>query len=100
MLDIVYVLPEFKIGWRLGRGQRNAILRAHCHHRSRTVGALSVHPTSTIQVNLLATMTSSTTASQEELKAHKVPLAWRDGCSAYVSYLQTYFKAHKSFEHI
>jgi hypothetical protein len=28
-------------------------------------------------------MTSSTTASQEELKAAKVPVAWRDGCSAY-----------------
>ncbi|EKM77299.1 NdufB7, NADH dehydrogenase beta subcomplex, 18kDa subunit [Agaricus bisporus var. burnettii JB137-S8] len=27
-------------------------------------------------------MTSSTTASQAELKANKVPLAWRDGCSA------------------
>jgi NADH-ubiquinone oxidoreductase B18 subunit (NDUFB7) len=27
---------------------------------------------------------SSTTASQEELKAHRVPLAWRDQCSAYV----------------
>ena len=26
----------------------------------------------------------STTASQEELKAHRVPLAWRDQCSAYV----------------
>jgi len=25
---------------------------------------------------------SSTTASQEELKAHRVPLAWRDQCSA------------------
>ncbi|KAJ3523826.1 hypothetical protein NMY22_g11268 [Coprinellus aureogranulatus] len=30
----------------------------------------------------LATMTSSTTASQEELKKHRVPLGWRDGCSA------------------
>lgn len=29
-------------------------------------------------------MSSSTTASQEELKAHRVPLGWRDGCSAYV----------------
>ncbi|KAJ7645119.1 NADH-ubiquinone oxidoreductase B18 subunit-domain-containing protein [Mycena polygramma] len=29
-------------------------------------------------------MPSSTTASQEELKAHKVPLQWRDGCSALV----------------
>ncbi|KAK2461272.1 hypothetical protein APHAL10511_006799 [Amanita phalloides] len=27
-------------------------------------------------------MTSSTTASQAELKANRVPLAWRDGCSA------------------
>ncbi|KJA15582.1 hypothetical protein HYPSUDRAFT_48201 [Hypholoma sublateritium FD-334 SS-4] len=27
-------------------------------------------------------MSSSTTASQEELKAHRVPLGWRDGCSA------------------
>ncbi|KAH9172174.1 NADH-ubiquinone oxidoreductase B18 subunit-domain-containing protein [Lactarius sanguifluus] len=27
-------------------------------------------------------MSSSTTASQEELKAHRVPLAWRDQCSA------------------
>jgi len=27
---------------------------------------------------------SSTTASQEELKSHRVPLAWRDQCSAYV----------------
>jgi len=27
---------------------------------------------------------SSTTASQEELKVHRVPLAWRDQCSAYV----------------
>ncbi|GJE83950.1 NDUFB7, NADH dehydrogenase 1 beta subcomplex [Phanerochaete sordida] len=27
-------------------------------------------------------MASSTTASQEELKAAKVPLAWRDRCSA------------------
>lgn len=27
---------------------------------------------------------SSTTASQEELKAHRVPIAWRDQCSAYV----------------
>ena len=30
---------------------------------------------------------SSTTASQEELKAHRVPLAWRDQCSAYVLFL-------------
>ncbi|KDQ65141.1 hypothetical protein JAAARDRAFT_117911 [Jaapia argillacea MUCL 33604] len=29
-------------------------------------------------------MPSSTTASQTELKANKVPLAWRDGCSALV----------------
>jgi len=29
-------------------------------------------------------MPSSHTASQEELKAAKVPLAWRDQCSAYV----------------
>ena len=29
-------------------------------------------------------MSSTTTASQEELKAHRVPLAWRDQCSAYV----------------
>ncbi|KAJ7119954.1 NADH-ubiquinone oxidoreductase B18 subunit-domain-containing protein [Mycena crocata] len=29
-------------------------------------------------------MPSSTTASQEELKAHNVPLQWRDGCSALV----------------
>ncbi|KAF8198346.1 NADH-ubiquinone oxidoreductase B18 subunit-domain-containing protein [Mycena galopus ATCC 62051] len=27
-------------------------------------------------------MTSSTTASQEELKTQRVPLQWRDGCSA------------------
>ncbi len=27
---------------------------------------------------------TSTTASQEELKAHRIPLAWRDQCSAYV----------------
>ncbi|KZT21254.1 hypothetical protein NEOLEDRAFT_1244693 [Neolentinus lepideus HHB14362 ss-1] len=27
-------------------------------------------------------MASLTTASQEELKAHKVPLGWRDQCSA------------------
>ncbi|KAF9817234.1 hypothetical protein IEO21_03598 [Rhodonia placenta] len=27
-------------------------------------------------------MTSSTTASQEELKQAKIPLAWRDQCSA------------------
>ncbi|THH11675.1 hypothetical protein EW146_g7971 [Bondarzewia mesenterica] len=27
-------------------------------------------------------MASATTASQEELKAHKVPIAWRDQCSA------------------
>ncbi|KZT36778.1 hypothetical protein SISSUDRAFT_1063389 [Sistotremastrum suecicum HHB10207 ss-3] len=27
-------------------------------------------------------MASSTTASQEELKKYKVPVAWRDGCSA------------------
>jgi len=27
-------------------------------------------------------MASSTTASQEELKANRVPLAWRDSCSA------------------
>jgi hypothetical protein len=27
---------------------------------------------------------SSTTASQTELKANRVPIAWRDGCSAYV----------------
>jgi NADH-ubiquinone oxidoreductase B18 subunit (NDUFB7) len=32
---------------------------------------------------------SSTTASQEELKAHKVPLAWRDQCSAYVFFSST-----------
>ena len=32
---------------------------------------------------------SSTTASQEELKAHRVPLAWRDQCSAYVLFLCT-----------
>ncbi|KAJ7785217.1 NADH-ubiquinone oxidoreductase B18 subunit-domain-containing protein [Mycena maculata] len=29
-------------------------------------------------------MPSSTTASQEELKAHRVPVQWRDGCSALV----------------
>ncbi len=29
-------------------------------------------------------MTSSTTASQTELKAARVPLGWRDQCSAYV----------------
>ncbi|KAI0031559.1 B18 subunit of NADH:ubiquinone oxidoreductase [Vararia minispora EC-137] len=27
-------------------------------------------------------MSSSATASQEELKAHRVPLGWRDQCSA------------------
>ncbi|PPQ96768.1 hypothetical protein CVT26_006257 [Gymnopilus dilepis] len=27
-------------------------------------------------------MATSTIASQEELKANRVPLAWRDGCSA------------------
>ncbi|KIJ98742.1 hypothetical protein K443DRAFT_680488 [Laccaria amethystina LaAM-08-1] len=27
-------------------------------------------------------MAASTTASQEELKAHRVPLAWRDQCSS------------------
>ncbi|PSR72865.1 hypothetical protein PHLCEN_2v11232 [Hermanssonia centrifuga] len=27
-------------------------------------------------------MATSTTASQEELKAARVPLGWRDGCSA------------------
>ncbi|TFK67865.1 hypothetical protein BDN72DRAFT_798541 [Pluteus cervinus] len=27
-------------------------------------------------------MASPTTASQTELKQHKVPLGWRDGCSA------------------
>ncbi|KAJ6586412.1 NADH-ubiquinone oxidoreductase B18 subunit-domain-containing protein [Mycena vulgaris] len=27
-------------------------------------------------------MPSSTTASQEELKAYRVPVQWRDGCSA------------------
>ncbi|KAI0719218.1 B18 subunit of NADH:ubiquinone oxidoreductase [Fomitopsis betulina] len=27
-------------------------------------------------------MASSTTASQEELKQHKIPVAWRDQCSA------------------
>ncbi|KAG5727525.1 hypothetical protein E4T56_gene12225 [Termitomyces sp. T112] len=27
-------------------------------------------------------MTSSTTASQADLKAHQVPLGWRDSCSA------------------
>lgn len=30
-------------------------------------------------------MTTSTSASQAELKANRVPLAWRDGCSALVS---------------
>ena len=30
-------------------------------------------------------MVSAHTASQEELKAAKVPVAWRDQCSAYVS---------------
>ena len=34
------------------------------------------------------TMTSSTTASQTELKAAKVPVGWRDQCSAYVLLLQ------------
>ncbi|KAF7360795.1 NADH dehydrogenase [ubiquinone] 1 beta subcomplex subunit 7 [Mycena venus] len=29
-------------------------------------------------------MTSSTTASQSELKAHRVPVQWRDGCSALI----------------
>ncbi|KAJ7445225.1 B18 subunit of NADH:ubiquinone oxidoreductase [Mycena galericulata] len=29
-------------------------------------------------------MPSETTASQEELKAHRVPVQWRDGCSALV----------------
>ncbi|KAF8348654.1 NADH-ubiquinone oxidoreductase B18 subunit-domain-containing protein [Amanita rubescens] len=29
-------------------------------------------------------MTNSTTASQDELKAHRVPLSWRDGCSAFL----------------
>lgn len=33
---------------------------------------------------------SSTTASQEELKAHRVPLAWRDQCSAYVVTVYSY----------
>ncbi|TRM63689.1 NADH-ubiquinone oxidoreductase B18 subunit-domain-containing protein [Schizophyllum amplum] len=27
-------------------------------------------------------MASSTTASEAEMKAHKIPLAWRDQCSA------------------
>ncbi|KAG2008470.1 hypothetical protein CC2G_013901 [Coprinopsis cinerea AmutBmut pab1-1] len=27
-------------------------------------------------------MTSSTTLSQEEMKAHRIPLGWRDNCSA------------------
>lgn len=31
---------------------------------------------------LTSPMAASTTASQEELKAAKVPLAWRDRCSA------------------
>jgi len=39
------------------------------------------------------TSMSSTTASQEELKAHRVPLAWRDQCSAYV-YVLTFIHAH------
>lgn len=30
-------------------------------------------------------MTSSTAASQTELKAAKVPIGWRDQCSAYVA---------------
>ncbi|KAF7328829.1 NADH dehydrogenase [ubiquinone] 1 beta subcomplex subunit 7 [Mycena venus] len=29
-------------------------------------------------------MSSSTSASQEELKAQRVPVQWRDGCSALV----------------
>ena len=29
-------------------------------------------------------MAASTTASQEELKAHRIPLAWRDQCSSCV----------------
>jgi hypothetical protein len=37
---------------------------------------------------------SSTTASQEELKAHRVPLAWRDQCSAYV--VTSYSRKHIS----
>lgn len=32
----------------------------------------------------LPPMASSTTASQEELKQHKIPVAWRDQCSACV----------------
>ena len=37
---------------------------------------------------------SSTTASQEELKAHRVPLAWRDQCSAYVVTVYSYALSH------
>ena len=37
-----------------------------------------IQPTPTID------MSSSTTASQEELKANRVPLGWRDSCSACV----------------
>lgn len=32
------------------------------------------------------TMASATTASQEELKAHRIPLGWRDQCSACVGF--------------
>lgn len=39
-------------------------------------------------------MPSSLTASQEELKAAKVPLAWRDQCSAYVPTLPFWLKAY------
>jgi hypothetical protein len=42
----------------------------------------SLHPTSANKTVEL--MASSTTASQAELKAYRVPLGWRDSCSACV----------------
>ena len=59
----------------------NDILEQILCQPSFTQFALGLERVVTVRVEL-ATMTSSTTASQEELKKHKVPLSWRDSCSA------------------
>jgi NADH-ubiquinone oxidoreductase B18 subunit (NDUFB7) len=44
------------------------------------------------ELKYITSMPSSTTASQTELKAARVPIAWRDQCSACVSF----YNAHQN----
>ena len=74
----------------LGRKQRKTLAVERARFRpGRPAGQCSRREQRTKQSTRRPDM-SSTTASQEELKAHRVPLAWRDQCSAYVITVYSY----------